>query len=61
MAQEVVQGAGRNLMDVLFLDLRDTGRMNVQREELPRIGVQVVTGEEDRRAFQRAELRRQAK
>ena len=38
LAQEVVQrvqGAGRNLMDVLFVDLRDTGRMNVQREELP--------------------------
>ena len=49
------------MMDVLFVDLRDTGRMNVQREELPRIGVQVVTGEEDRRAFQRAELRMQAK
>ena len=34
LAQEVVQGvqgAGRNLMDVLFVDLRDTGRMNVQR------------------------------
>ena len=64
LAQDVVQGvqgAGRNLMDVLFVDLRDTGRMNVQREELPRIGVQVVTGEEDRRVFQRAELRMQAK
>ena len=40
-----VQGVGGNLMGVLFVDLRDIGKMSVLREGLLRTGVLVVAEE----------------